>query len=104
MTDPITLQLNQKDNLTEIEIRISHPMEAGDVLPPKTGKQRTPLFLQSMAIQLNGKTLMEGQLSASLSRNPRFGFSFSAVKAGDKFTVLCVDNKGTEFKSEIVAQ
>jgi len=60
--------------------------------------------LQSMVIQLNGKTLVEGQLSAALSKNPKFGFSFSGIKARDKFTVHCTDNKGGEFKSEMVAR
>jgi hypothetical protein len=104
MTDPITLQLHQKDDQTEIEIRVLHPMEPGDALPQKSGSPRLPFFLQSMVIQLNEKTLVEGQLSASLSKNPKFGFSFSGIKAGDKFTVYCTDNKGGEFKSEIVAK
>jgi sulfur-oxidizing protein SoxZ len=104
MTDPITLKLRQKDDRTEIEIQILHPMEPGDAFPQKSGSPRLPLFLQSMVIQLNEKTLVEGQLSASLSKNPGFGFSFSGIKAGDKFTVLCTDNKGAEFKSEIVAK
>lgn len=103
MTDPITLKLRQKDDQTEIEIQILHPMEPGDALPQKSGSPRPPFFLQSMVIQLNGKTLVEGQLSASLSKNPKFGFSFSGIKAGDKVTVHCTDNKGGEFKSEIVA-
>jgi hypothetical protein len=60
--------------------------------------------LQSLVIQLNEKTLVEGQLSASLSKDPKFGFSFSGIKGGDKFTVFCTDNQGKEFKSEIVAK
>jgi len=104
MTDPIALKLRQNDDQTEIEIQVLHPMEPGDALAKKSGSSRPPLFLQSMAIQLNGRTLVEGQLSASLSRNPKFGFSFSGIKAGDKFTVNCTDSKGTEFTSEIVAK
>jgi sulfur-oxidizing protein SoxZ len=104
MTAPITLKLRQKDDRTEIEIQVLHPMEPGDAFPQKSGNRSQPLFLQSMVIQLNEKTLVEGQLSASLSKNPVFGFSFSGIKAGDKFTVQCKDNKDGEFKSEIVAK
>jgi len=104
MTDPIALNLRQKDDRTEIEIQILHPMEPGDALPQKSGSPRPASFLQSMVIQLNERTLVEGQLSASLSKNPKFSFSFSGIKAGDKFAVYCTDNKGREFKSEIVAQ
>ncbi|HZW26134.1 MAG TPA: thiosulfate oxidation carrier complex protein SoxZ [Gallionella sp.] len=103
MTDPITLQLRQTSNLTELEIQIMHPMEAGDELPSKSKKARKPRFLQSMVIQLNERSLLDGQLSASLSRNPRFVFSFADIKAGDRFSVLCINNEGTEFRSEVVA-
>lgn len=81
-----------------------HPMEAGDELPSKSKKARAPRFLQSMVIQLNERNLLDGQLSASLSKNPRFVFSFTDIKTGDKLTVLCINNEGAEFKSEIVAQ
>ena len=104
MTDPITLKLHQKNDQAEIEIRVLHPMEPGDVLQQKTKSPSLPFFLQSIVVQLNGKTLVEGQLSASLSENPKFAFSFSGIKAGDKFTVSCTDNKGGEFISEIVAK
>jgi len=79
-------------------------MEPGDALPQKSGLPRAPWFLQTIVIQLNEKTMVEGQLSASLTRNPRFGFSFSGIKTGDKFTVYCTDNKGQELKSEVVAK
>jgi len=102
MNDPIKLTLNQKGDRTEIEIRVQHPMEPGDASAQKPG--RPPLFLQSIMIQLNDRTLVEGQLSASISKNPRFGFTFSGVKTGDKLTVFCTDNKGEEFKGEIIAQ
>ena len=104
MANPIKLKLHQKNDRTEIEIQVLHPMEPGDALPQKSGSARPPFFLQSMVIQLNERNLVEGQLSVSLSKDPKFGFSFSGVKGGDRFTVSCTDNKGGEFKSEIVAK
>ena len=104
MTNRITLKLRQEDGQTELEIRVLHPMDPGDATPQKSGHAKAPSFLQSMVIQLNDKTLIEGQLSASLSKNPKFGFSFSGVKAGDKFTVSCADNDGAELRSEIIAK
>ena len=43
-------------------------------------------------------------LGASLAKNPSFGFTFSGIKTGDRFTVFCTDNKGQELKSEVIAQ
>jgi len=104
MANPIKLGLHQNGDRTEIEIRISHPMYAGDALPQISGHSRPPLFLQHMIIQVNERTLVEGQLSASLAANPRLGFSFSGIRRGDKFTVSFTDNNGKEFKGEVVAQ
>ena len=79
-----------------------HPMEAGDRLNPKTGKQVAADFLQTIAIQLNEKTLIEGQLGSGLARNPVFRFSFGETKAGEKFFVSCTDAKGRKFEKGIV--
>ena len=103
MSTPITLKLRRKDDQTDLEVRVQHPMEPGRWVSEAAKSLRQPSFLQLITIQLNDKTLVEGQLSASLSKNPRFGFSFSGVKTGDRFTVSFTDNKGSELKSEIVA-
>lgn len=102
MAVPIKLLLHLNDGQLELEVRILHPMDPGDVLSRAAGSRRPPVFMQSMVIQMNGKTLVEGQLSASISRNPVFRFMFADTKRGDRFTVYCTDNKGKEFKNEIV--
>ena len=102
MAVPINLLLHQNDGQVELEVRILHPMDPGDLLSRAAGSRRPSVFIQSMVIQVNGKTLVEGQLSASISRNPIFRFMFIDTKRGDRFTVSCTDNKGKEFKGEIV--
>jgi len=102
MSEPITLSLQPKNELVEIVVQVLHPMEAGEALHPKTGKAVPADFLQTIAIQLNEKTLLEGQTGSVLAKNPVFRFSFKGVKAGDKFYVACTDSKGRKFEQGIV--
>ena len=102
MSEPIALSLQQKDQLVEIAVRVLHPMEPGDAIDLKSGKAVPANFLQSIAIRLNEKTLLEGQLGSALAKNPRFSFSFAGVRAGDKFLVSCTDSKGRAFEQGIV--
>jgi sulfur-oxidizing protein SoxZ len=102
MSDPITLSLSQTSELVEIEVRVAHATEAEGTPNPRTGKTVPGNFLQTIAIQLNERTLLEGQLGPGLAQNPVFKFSFRGVKAGDKFLVSCTDNKARNFAKEIV--
>ena len=101
MSEPIILHLQLKNELVEIVIRVLHPMDAGGTLHPKTGRPVPPDFLQTIAIQLNERTLLEGQLGPALARNPEFRFSFRGAKTGDKFLVACTDNRGRSFEQRI---
>lgn len=104
MNDSVALKLHRRVDLTELEISIRHPMDAGDASQQNSAPTRPPSFLQSMVIQVNEKTLVEGQLSASISKNPTFVFSFSGIRTGDRFTVSCTDNNGKQFKNAIDAK
>ena len=102
MSQAIALSLRHRDELVEIEVRVRHPMQAGETYSAKTGKIVAPNFLQTIAIQLNAKTLLEGQLGPALANNPVFRFSVRSAKTGDKIVVSCSDNQGQRFEQEIV--
>ncbi len=101
MTTSITLQLHQRDDQVELEIHVQHPMESGDDNLTRSDGAGSPFFLQSITVNLNDKSVIEGQLSPALSHNPSFSFFFSSVHTGDKLAVTCSDNKGGESTSEI---
>lgn len=104
MNAPITLQLHQRNDQVELEIHVQHPMETGDDNLARSDGAKSPFFLQSITINLNDKTVIEGQLSPALSHNPSFSFFFSGVHTGDKLAVYCSDNKGGELRSEVIAK
>lgn len=102
MSEPIALSLRPKDQLVEMVVRVLHPVEPGVAVDLRSGKTVPANFLQTIAIRLNEKTLLEGQLGSALAKNPQFSFSFVGVRAGDKFLVSCTDSKGRTFERGIV--
>jgi thiosulfate oxidation carrier complex protein SoxZ len=102
MSDPIRLSLNVNGELAELTIKLAHPMDAGGAPDRKTGKPSNANFLKTLAVQLNEKTLLEGQISPALGKSPVMRFSFKAVKQGDKFLVVCTDNTDQRFEKELV--
>lgn len=102
MNEYIKLSLSPRNEVVEIVVQVSHPMEASGGFQPTTGKAIPGDFLQTIAIQLNEKTLLEGQTGSLLAKNPVFKFAFKGVKEGDKFLVFCTDSKGRKFEQGIV--
>ena len=72
---------------TEIRVLMTHPMT--------TAQSGQPLhFIQNITVKLNGRTVVEAEVSQAVSRNPVFSFRLKGVKAGDKLEIAWLDNKG----------
>ena len=50
-------------------------------------------------MKVNGKTVIEGEISQAVSRNPVFSFRLKGAKTGDKIEVTWIDNKGDTNKT-----
>ena len=57
-------------------------------------------FIQNMVVKLNGKTVVEAEISQAVSRNPVFSFRLKGGAKGDKIEVSWLDNKGESNKIE----
>lgn len=99
MADPMKIRAQMKGDIAEIRVLMSHAMETGQ-RKDNDGKTVPAHFIQTIAIALNGKTVVAGQTATSVSRNPVFGFKVKGAKAGDKVTVSWVDNKGDKRSDE----
>ena len=84
---------------TDIRVLMTHPMETGQRKGPD-GKIVPMHFIQNVTVRLNGKTVVEGQISQAVSRNPVFSFRVKGGNKGDKVEVSWVDNKGDSNKTE----
>jgi len=72
---------------TEVRVLMTHPMT--------TAQSGQPLhFIQNVSVKLNGKALIEAEVSQAVSRNPVFSFRLKGGAKGDKIEVSWLDNKG----------
>ena len=84
---------------TDVRVLMSHPMETGQRKTPDGNL--VPLhFIQSVTVKVNGKTVVEGQISQAVSRNPVFSFRVKGGAKGDKIQVAWLDNKGETNSTE----
>ncbi|MBM3352612.1 MAG: thiosulfate oxidation carrier complex protein SoxZ [Betaproteobacteria bacterium] len=99
MAEPIRIRATLKGDMAEVRVLMGHPMETGQ-RKDSDGKLLPLHFIQQVTVRLNGKTVIEGQISQSVSRNPLFSFRFKGARAGDKVEIDWLDNKGEKNRAE----
>jgi sulfur-oxidizing protein SoxZ len=94
MPGPMKMRANMmNDGVAEVRVLMSHPMETGQRKGPD-GKLVPMHFIEIVTVKLNGKVVINGQTSQSVSRNPVFAFRLKGAKAGDKIEISWLDNEG----------
>jgi sulfur-oxidizing protein SoxZ len=78
---------------TDVRVLMAHPMT--------TAQSKQPLhFIQNVTVKVNGKPVIEAQISQAVSRNPVFSFRLKGGAKGDRIEVSWLDNKGESNKTE----
>jgi sulfur-oxidizing protein SoxZ len=78
---------------TEIRVLMSHPMT--------TAQSGQPLhFIQNVTVKLNGRAVIEAEVSQAVSRNPVFSFRLKGGAKGDRIEVAWLDNQGESNRIE----
>ncbi len=94
MAGPMKMRATLGSGYTDVRVLMTHPMAT---------EQQTkgqPHFIQNLTVKLNGKTVIEGEISQAVSRNPVFSFRLKGGAKGDKIEVSWLDNKGESNKVE----
>ena len=101
MADPMKIRAVLKGDTVDVRVLMNHPMETGQ--RKDGGGNLIPLhFIQEITVRLNGKAVIESQISQAVSRNPVFSFRVKGAKAGDKLQISWLDNKGDRNSTETV--
>jgi len=100
MGAPIKIRAQIQGEITDLRILMQHPMETGQRKDDQ-GQTLGVHFIQTFTVMHNGKTMIEGQLNTSISKNPLFAFKAHGIKAGDKLTVSWIDSSGDKRQDEI---
>ena len=99
MADPMKIRATVKGDIADVRVLMVHPMETGQ--RKDAGGKLLPLhFIQEVSVSVNGKVVLEGQISQAVSRNPVFSFRLKGVKAGDKLEIAWLDNRGERNRSD----
>ena len=98
MAEPMKIRATLKDDTAEVRVLMVHPMETGQ-RKDAGGKIVPTHFIQEVTVRVNGKLMLEGQISQAVSRNPVFSFRLKGVKAGDKLEIAWLDNHGERSQS-----
>ena len=90
---PMKMRATIAGGNTDVRVLMSHPMT--------TAQSGQPLhFIQNLTVKVNGKTVIEGEISQAVSRNPVFSFRLKGGAKGDKIEVSWLDNKGDTNRTE----
>ena len=99
MADPMKIRTTVGAEYTEVRVLMVHPMETGQ-RKDSSGNLIPIHFIQEMSVKLNGKTVLEGQISQAVSRNPVFSFRLKNAKSGDRLEIAWLDNRGERNRTE----
>lgn len=94
MAGPMKMRATLGSGFTDVRVLMTHPMATEQQTKGK------PHFIQQVTVKVNGRTVVEGQISQAVSRNPVFSFRLKGGAKGDKVEVSWLDNKGDTNKTE----
>jgi sulfur-oxidizing protein SoxZ len=98
MAEPMKIRATVKGDIADVRVLMVHPMETGQ-RKDTNGNIVPTHFIQEVTVRVNGKPMLEGQVSQAVSRNPVFSFRLKGVKAGDKLEIAWLDNRGERSQS-----
>ena len=96
---PMKMRALLDQGYTDIRVLMNHPMETGQRKDPD-GKLVPMHFIQNLTVKVNGKTVVDAQISQAVSRNPVFSFRLKGGAKGDKIEVSWLDNHGESNSTE----
>ena len=93
MASTIRVRATSKDDVTEVQALIQHPMDSGFVKDSK-GDLIPAHFIQKLTFEHDGKAVFAADGGGGISKDPYVKFSFKGGKKGDELKVSWSDNKG----------
>jgi sulfur-oxidizing protein SoxZ len=93
MTSTIRVRAIAKDDVTEVQALIQHPMDSGFVKDAQ-GALIPAHFIQQLTFEHNGKNIFVADWGPAVAKDPYVKFAFKGAAKGDELKISWVDNKG----------
>ena len=100
MANSIRIRAKAAGGEVVVKALITHPMETGLRKDKKTGDKIPAHYIKEVKCEHGGKTVVNAQWGAAVSKNPYLSFAFTGAKAGDTIKLSWVDNKGESDSAE----
>lgn len=88
------LKTKTRGAVTEVLVRVDHPMENGRRQDHITKQTIPEHYIQRMIFALNGNNVATANLGPAVSKNPLTAISIKGAKPGDAIKVAWTDNMG----------
>ena len=96
---PMKMRANLAAGFTDVRVLMNHPMETGQRKDAE-GKLVPMHFIQNLTVKVNGRAVLDAEISQAVSRNPVFSFRLKGGTKGDKIEVSWLDNHGESNSTE----
>ena len=93
MASSIRVRATAKDDVTEVQALIQHPMDSGFVKDAQ-GNLIPPHHIEVVDFQHAGKTVFTALWGPAVAKDPYVKFSFKGAQKGDDLAVSWIDNEG----------
>ena len=93
MASTIRVRAIAKDDTTEVQALIQHPMDSGFVKDAQ-GAVIPAHFIQQLTFEHKGKTIFVADWGPAVAKDPYVKFAFKGAAKGDELKISWVDNKG----------
>jgi sulfur-oxidizing protein SoxY len=98
--DHFLMKTAKDDEGLVVRVLIHHPM-ISPRKEPTDGASASGLYIQQVTAQVNGKTVLIGDWSAGVSRDPYLSFKIRQAVPGDVIRVSWTDNAGRHGASQV---
>lgn len=99
MTNPTRIRAVTKDDVTEVRMLMSHPMESGQ-RKDASGRLVPAHFITEVTVRHNGRVVLAADFGPAVSRDPYLTFKFRGGVKGDRLVVAWTDNRGESRSDE----
>jgi len=90
----IKIRAKSQGGVTTVKSLMSHPMETGLRKDKKTGELIPAHFIQEVAAEWKGQSVMTANWGGAVSKNPYLSFKFKGGAEGDEVKLSWTDNQG----------
>jgi sulfur-oxidizing protein SoxZ len=99
MAKKIKFRAKEKDGIVTVKAILNHVMESGRRKDKESGKVIPAHYIKTVTLKIGDKTVLVGNLSGSISKNPYLSFKYKGAK-GETLKLDWVDSKDEKATAE----